>query len=70
MCSNLKVLKYNNPFIAQTNFTGIQWIMPTLSSTFSLQFSSVLPTSTAAIGPIIEVLSSPTNLEVKFNINY
>ena len=63
-CTDLKVVKDNNPFIATTNFTSLQWRKPTLSSTFQLQFSSVLQKDTAALSSPIEVVSTPTNLNV------
>ena len=62
-CSDLKVVKNDNPMILQTNFTALQWIKPTLSSTIRLEFSSELQTSTAALSKTIEVTSDPTNLD-------
>ena len=65
-CSNLYVVKNNNPFTLQTNFTALQWRKPTLSSTFQAGVSSVLQTSTAALSSTIEVVSNPTNLDVNY----
>ena len=63
-CTDLKIVKDNNPFIATTNFTSLQWRKPTLFSTFQLQFSSVLQKDTDALSSPIEVASTPTNLNV------
>ena len=65
-CTDLYLVKSNNPLTLQTNFTGLQWIKPTLSSRFVLEISSVLQTSTAVLSNTIEVVSTPTNLDVNY----
>lgn len=68
-CTDLKIINDDKPFIASTNFTSLQWRRPTLSSTFQLQFSSVLLQDSNAISSPIEVVSTPSNLDVLFILN-